>query len=223
MALQMRTRSGHAIHLERILTEVNCNIGALTPRRVSAVLLPSILGNTFVIKAHSSPTSFASWIIRRGQIRPTYIFRDPGDALLSAMENGQRAIERGHPNAFSPFAEFNAALSSWKNIWTPGKPGRMLPQALLIRYENLLQEYDIEAERLAGFLGLDLDNSKNNEIIERYRPEKSQPDQKGLHFRHGRIGRFRQKMTVRPAGNHECTIGEAFSSGWDTKSSPIWD
>ncbi len=183
-------------HLQHILTEVNCNIGALTLRRLSAVLLPSLLGNTFVIKAHSSPTSFASWIIRRGQIRPSYIFRDPRDALLSAMENGQRAIERGRPNAFSPFAEFDAALLFMEKYLITWEQWTHVAQALLIRYENLLLEYDIEVERLAQFLGLEVSLPRNREIIERYRPENSQTDQKGLHFRHGKIGRFRHKLSV---------------------------
>jgi hypothetical protein len=33
-------------------------------------------------------------------------------------------------------------------------------------------------------------------VIDKYRPEKAQPDQKGIHFSHGKIGRFRQKMTT---------------------------
>ena len=53
-------------HLQNILTEVNCNIGALTPRRLLAVLLPSLMGNTFVIKAHAAPTPFALRLILMG-------------------------------------------------------------------------------------------------------------------------------------------------------------
>jgi hypothetical protein len=51
-------------HLENILTEVNCNIGALTTRRLLAVLVPALRGNTFVIKAHAGPTPLARGLIR---------------------------------------------------------------------------------------------------------------------------------------------------------------
>ena len=44
-------------HLGGVLTEVNCNIGALTPWRLLAVLPPSLLGNTYTIKAHAAPTA----------------------------------------------------------------------------------------------------------------------------------------------------------------------
>jgi hypothetical protein len=191
-------RDAHQIrqryHLQSILTEVNCNIGVLSARRVLAVLLPSFLGNTFVIKAHAAPGAFALRTIRWGWIRATYIYRDPRDAMLSAMENGQRAIERGHPNAFSPYAEFEAALrfmTGYLHVW---EAWEKVDQALSVRYENLLTNYDAEIERLCQFLKLDLQKEENRRVIEKYRPEKAQPDQKGIHFRHGKIGRFRQKI-----------------------------
>src|SRR4030065_1540356 len=64
-------------HLQKVLTEVNCNIGALTLRRLLVVLVPSLLGNTFVIKAHAGPTPIALALVRLGLIRPTYIYRAP--------------------------------------------------------------------------------------------------------------------------------------------------
>ncbi len=182
-------------HLQGILTEVNCNIGALTARRITMALLPSVLGNTYVIKAHSALTPYARFMIQRGLIRPSYIYRDPRDAMLSVMENGQRANQRGHPNAFSPFAQFEAALDfmvGYLRVWDTWMDCQ---QTLLVRYEDLLLDYDAEAERLLQFLGLDGKRSQVQGVIERYRPEKAQPDQKGIHFSHGKIGRFRQKMT----------------------------
>jgi len=190
-ARQIRQR----YHLQGILTEVNCNIGALTPRRISMVMIPSVLGNTFVIKAHAVLTPYGRFIIRRGLIHPSYIYRDPRDALLSVMENGQRALQRGQPNAFSPFAEFEAALNfmlGYLHVWDSWMDCR---QALLVRYEDLLLNYELEIERLLKFLDLMGDRPSVQAVIEKYRPEKAQPDQKGIHFSHGKIGRFRQKMT----------------------------
>lgn len=189
-ARQIRQR----FHLTRILTEVNCNIGALTPRRILAVLLPSLLGNTFAIKAHAAPSSTALLAIRMGLIRPTYIYRDPRDAMLSAMENGQRALQRGHPNAFSPYVEFSAALNfmlGYLHIW---EAWMQCEQALLVKYENLLSDYDVEVNRLLHFLDLRTDAAHLQLTIEKYRPEQAKPNQKGLHYVHGRIGRFRQKF-----------------------------
>jgi len=191
-ARQIRKR----YHLQGILTEVNCNIGALTPHRLIAVMAPSLMGNTIVIKAHAGPTRLALCLIRSGFIRPTHIYRDPRDAMLSAMENGQRSIERGRPNAFSSLATFDAALSFMQSYVHITEAWLQCNQVLQVRYEDLLLNYDHEAERLVHFLQFKNENPETRQIIEKYRPEKAQPDQKGLHFSHGRIGRFRKKMSL---------------------------
>lgn len=182
-------------HLESILTEVNCNIGALTPRRLLAVLLPSILGNNFVIKAHAGPTPFANLLMRLGALRPAYIYRDPRDAMLSAFEYGQRGLKNGRPNAFSRLTDFETSVDfmlDYVRIW-----GEWMGchQALHCRYEDLLSEYDREASRLVEFLSLDRDQPEIMAVVDRYRPEEARPDQKGLHFSKGKIGRFRDKWS----------------------------
>lgn len=190
-ARQIRQR----YHLQRILTEVNCNIGALTLPRLLAVLVPSLLGNTFVIKAHAAPTPLALALIRRGWMRAAYIYRDPRDAMLSAYENGQRALQKGRPNAFSHLTDFETALSfmlEYLRIWE-GWIG--CPQVLHTRYEDLKSDYETEALRLIAFLGLDRQNAAVQAVIERYRPERARGEQKGMHFRQGRSGRFREKLT----------------------------
>ena len=195
-ARQIRQR----YHLQSILTEVNCNIGALTPRRLLAVLIPSLLGNTFVIKAHAGPTSLASFLIRGGMIRPAYIYRDPRDAMLSAFENGQRALQKGRTNAFSHLVDFETSLKFMQDYVRISDAWLKCKAALHTRYESLLTDYEVEAQHLVTFLKLPLEDPATQSVIARYRPASasdgdSQPDQKGLHFSHGKIGRFRQKMT----------------------------
>src|SRR5215210_764821 len=106
--------------LQHILTEVNCNIGVLSARRLALVTLPALVGNTFVIKAHAGPSSASRLLQRLGLLRVTYIYRDPRDAMLSAFDYGQRVLERGHPNAFSYLTDFQKSLSfimDYVRIW----------------------------------------------------------------------------------------------------------
>jgi hypothetical protein len=204
-------------HLQKILTEVNCNIGALTPRRLSAVLVPSLLGNTFVIKAHAGPTPFALRLIRSGLVRPTYIYRDPRDAMLSAYDNGQRALQSGRPNAFSQLVDFDTSLDfmmRYVHIW---KDWMVCKQALHVRYEDLLNNYENEAERLVRFLGLDLQQPGFRAVVEKYRPEQVQADQKGLHFNKGKTGRFRQKMSQ----DQQAILAEALGPYLEKMGYPI--
>ena len=181
-------------HLGRILTEVNCNIGALTPRRLGLVLLPSLLGNTFVIKAHAGPTPFAQQAIQRNMLRAAYIYRDPRDAMLSAFENGQKALEKGRSNAFSHLSDFESSLMFIEDYVKISQAWMHCPQVLHTRYEQFLSNYTVEADRLVRFLNLDAQNPAVQTVVEKYRPaEAASADQKGLHFSKGKTGRFRQK------------------------------
>jgi len=177
--------------LHKILTEVNCNIGVLSTRRLAMVTLPALTGNTFVIKAHAGPSSASHVLEAIGLLKVTYIYRDPRDAMLSAFEFGQRAIKNGRPNAFSHLTDFEKTLNfvaEYVNIWEKWMQEK---RALVARYEDLLMNYDSEITRLLGYLKLDGTRPEVQKVIEQYRPG-ANDGQQGLHFYKGRIGRFRE-------------------------------
>jgi hypothetical protein len=177
--------------LQTILTEVNCNIGVLSARRLSLVALPALVGNTFVIKAHAGPTSASRLLQRLGLLRITYIYRDPRDAMLSAYDYGQRAIKKGRPNAFSHLTDFQKSVDfirEYIHIWEKWMNEK---NVLIARYEDLLTDYDYEVRRLVGFLELNESRNEVQKVIDGYRPGAAE-GQQGLHFFKGQIGRFRE-------------------------------
>jgi hypothetical protein len=181
--------------LQSILTEVNCNIGVLSARRMAMVAVPALLGNNFVIKAHAGPSVSSRLLQRLGLLRITYIYRDPRDAMLSAYDYGQRALQKGRPNAFSHLTDFDKSLAfimDYVHIWEAWMQER---DVLTARYEDLLTNYDAEAERLLGFLRLDGTRPEVRAVIEKYRPGAAE-GQQGLHFYKGKIGRFREAYTA---------------------------
>ena len=194
----MKTRGGvdarvirEKYDLQNILTEVNANIGVLSARRTAMVLLPALMGNTFVIKAHSGPTRTSRLLEGLGLLRITYIYRDPRDAMLSAFEYGQHALQKGHPNAFSHLTDFEKSLDfimRYVRIWEKWMKEK---NVLIARYEDLLTDYDTEAARLTKFLKIDGSRPEARTVIEAYRPG-SVEGQQGLHFYKGKIGRFRE-------------------------------
>jgi hypothetical protein len=180
--------------LQKILTEVNCNIGVLSLRRLAMVTLPALMGNTFVIKAHSSPTSVSRLLSALGLLRITYIYRDPRDAMLSAFDFGQRALTKGRPNAFSHLSDFEKSVDfmmEYVHIWEKWMNEK---NVLIARYEDLLMNYEGESSKLVEYLKLDQNNSEVQKVIEQYRPGTSDAQQ-GLHFYKGKIGRFRDSYT----------------------------
>lgn len=182
-------------HLEKILTEVNCNIGVLSARRLAMVSVPAILGNTFVIKAHAGPTVWSCLFSGLGLLRTTYIYRDPRDAMLSAFDYGQRALIKGRPNAFSYLTDFDKSLEFMRDYVYIWRKWTRQKKVLLARYEDLLENYEAEASRLIDYLHLDIHQPKVWEVIERYRPENAE-GQQGTHFFKGKIGRFRHVYTT---------------------------
>ena len=180
--------------LQKILTEVNCNIGVLSARRLAMVTVPALAGNTFVIKAHAGPSAWSRLLETIGLMRVTYIYRDPRDAMLSAFDFGQRALDKGRPNAFSHLTDFQKTLdfmAEYVHIWEKWMAEKT---PLIARYEDLLLNYDAEVTRLVGFLKLDGSRPEVQAVIAKYRPEKGE-GQQGLHFFKGKIGRFRQSYS----------------------------
>jgi hypothetical protein len=181
--------------LQRILTEVNCNIGVLSLRRLVMVTVPALAGKTFVIKAHAGPTIWSRLLSTMGLLRITYIYRDPRDAMLSAYEYGQRALTKGHPNAFSHLGNFEKSLAFMEEYVQVWEKWQIEKGVLVARYEDLLQEYEAESARLVKFLQLDGSMPEVQEVIEGYRPGKAE-GQQGLHFYKGKIGRFREAYSA---------------------------
>jgi len=176
--------------LQKILTEVNCNIGVLSARRLGLAMLPGLV-NTFVIKAHAAPTSTSRLFSSLGLLRSTYIYRDPRDAMLSAFDFGQRALTKGHPNAFSHLSDFEKSIDfmmEYIRIWEKWMKEK---HVLIARYEDLLTNYDVESVKLLEYLKLNKNKSEVQKVIENYRPDAAE-GQQGLHFYKGKIGRFRE-------------------------------
>ncbi len=210
----MRTR----YHLNWTLTAVNCNIGTLSLPRLLAATVPTLLpGNQYVIKAHAGPTATLRLFMRLRLLRAAYIYRDPRDALLSALEHGEHSRQSGHRNAFTDLTDFERGLAFMQTYVAISQAWIALPGVLVTRYENFIIAYDVEAERIARFLQADPQAQAIQQVINRYRPRQAaQSEQKGLHFRKGKIGRFRDVFN--PAQQEACR--QAFGSYLDKMGYP---
>ena len=50
---------------------------------------------SFAVKTHSGPTSALNIFSKLGWVRVIYIYRDPRDVLLSAIDHGKRILAEG--------------------------------------------------------------------------------------------------------------------------------
>lgn len=182
-------------HLQRYLTEVNCNISTLNPNRLLPVLVPAMMGNKYAIKTHAGPSNLVHWLHRMEAIAITNIFRDPRAAMLSAYEYGRRASEKGRTNAFSHLTTLDSAaefIQFYVRVWEAWSETE---EVLLVRYEDLVKDFDAEIERSTEYLGMQFNNGEAEPVLDMYRPERGDAEQKGTHFSKGQIERFREVFT----------------------------
>jgi hypothetical protein len=181
--------------LQGYLTEVNCNISTLKPNRILPVLLPAMMGNKYVIKTHAGPSKLVQWLHRMGAIAILYIFRDPRAAMLSAFEYGRRASEKGRPNAFSHLTSLESAaefIDFYVSIWQSWSE---MDGILLVRYEDLVNDFIEEVERLSNLLDIQINSEDIRPVVEIYRPERGDAERKGTHYNKGQVERYREVFT----------------------------
>lgn len=187
----VRSRYG----LKGLLTEVNCNLGTLSFYRLLPAIAPLIFEPAYVIKLHAGRRPLADWFIKSGLIKPTFIYRDPRDALLSAYEYGQRMSSQGLTNAFTPLKTIEGAIGFMDFYVLVARGWITHPGTLVVKYESLIGDFDLEATRLLDFLGIKSGDNNIKAIIDQYRPEQKPQKNQGLHFVKGKIGRHQDAFS----------------------------
>lgn len=180
--------------LKTVITEVNHNIDNFTLRKTALLLIPYLMGKSFTVKIHFAPYPLGKQLIHSGAIRPTFIYRDPRDALLSAYEYGKRRKDAGHPNAFSHLDSIDKAIQFMHDYMRDWVVWMDLADPNIFRYEDLLTDYDHQVERLLAFLNLNEPSDEMIKAIEKSRP-KGTSAKAGNHFFKGRIGRYKEAFT----------------------------
>jgi len=179
-------------HLNRFLTEVNCNIGTISAYRLLPVIFPLLFEPQYVIKLHAGRKPLADMLISAGLIKPTFIYRDPRDAALSIYEYGQAAIS--NPTASTVFAGIRTVEEAIDFI-TPyidfARGWIQSADTLSIRYETLLTDFDQVVLNLVEFLDISLDGEDPLVYVEHLKPGNNSTSKKFTHFMKGKVGRHK--------------------------------
>ncbi len=186
-------------HLQRFMTERNCNIGRPRLLKLLFVSLPHWFGNSYVVKTHEGPTKALLKLIDRGLVKATYLYRDPRDVALSAFEHGEKIRRSGAVSStgFDRLTTMESAIefaSGLLPVWLEwAESGR----ALLVRYEDMRQNPFREGERLVSHLNIDVPQEVLRSIIEQYEIKNGSTEMlpHPLHFNKGITGRWKEMMT----------------------------
>lgn len=182
--------------LQSVIRNQNGLIGRPNRYQLARLLVPHLLGERFVVKTHHYPTRGMRLLMSLQIMRPTYIYRDPRDAAVSALEHGERIRTAGQNHTF-------AELKSIEDVtrWLKHGPLKKWRQwirrrdTLFVRYEDLLANPVGELERLAGFLSINISTELLSAIVARYEPASLDPElRKRLHYHKAVSGRFKQVL-----------------------------
>lgn len=186
--------------LHPILKYYNCNVGRPILPKLALLLVPHLMGNTFVVKTHSGPTRSLRYLMSWNQARATYIYRDPRDAAISAYDHGQKLRQQGETHSFARLEsgeDLLQAVEEWLAIWDEWM---RCEGVLTTRYENLLAEPLNEMQRLADFLSIEVPGQELSRIVETYQAKRASREKDthlglAVHFHKGVAGRFREVLS----------------------------
>lgn len=198
-------------HLGMVLSEVNCNIRAPTTWKLALVLYPSLLfGRTFAVKTNRAGGISVRWLIAKGSIKATYIYRDPRDVILSALDHGRRQRERGRRDSFAPYKTLEDGVKLMRRLYRIYRYWVATPGVLLLRYEDLVENVEREVERLCAYLDITVPEEEVNRIVQSYSTRRT--ERKMTHFYKGVAGRFRQDLSPDQIAYVEGQLGDQLTS-----------
>jgi hypothetical protein len=165
-------------------------------------------GHTFVVKTHAPPTPGLRLLLALGAAAVTYIYRDPRDVVLSALDHGREAREADPANALARLHSVEDAARYVAGLLDPLEGWRRRPETLLVRYESLRADPAAELRRLARHLRLDVDDGAIEGIVGRYdRGTLGEQERRALHFNRGVVGRYAEELSASERAACERLLG----------------
>lgn len=182
--------------LDDLLQHHNCNVGKLTTAKVLRLFMLSRHHDSFVVKTHAGPSRLVCSLMRLKLLKAVYVYRDPRDVLLSAMDHGKRILAEGERHTFANMVTFEdafTAVRSWIRTW---ERWRDCGNAFLLRYEDLMAEPLQTLKKVMDYLEISAREETLRTLIEKYGKERmKEKDTKDLlHFNKGIVNRYREEM-----------------------------
>ena len=164
---------------------------------------------TFPVKTHASPSWYVKRQLKTQSFKATYIYRDPRDVIVSALEIGKKNRERGDAKRYfgiglyRSFARFYTleGVIRWVNwqLFPPWKKWMRCQDILVTKYEDLVLNTPDEIRRLGEYLGVLLSEKQVEEILSKYSTDDSgrikndfwRPG-RGYLKNKGKIGRYKK-------------------------------
>jgi hypothetical protein len=183
--------------LESVLKHSNCQLANAHPVTLLRLMVPHFTGQSFVVKTHSRPSTYVRRLMRLGVMRATYIYRDPRDVVLSALDHGEKIRQQGERHTFAHLEAVEDSILYVKGLLKIWDDWMQTDHTLFVRYEDLKANPFHELHRLAEHLRLRVTEAQVHAITDRYHSDRlDDEDVKGsLHFNKAVTGRYKTHMS----------------------------
>lgn len=183
--------------LDKLIQTRNGKIPDLAAGTLDRLLDLHLRGHTFAVKTHNAPTLSLQSLVKGGVARTTYIYRDPRDAMLSALEHGARLRGRGEDGGpFTHMKRPEDAARAWISNWLPvWMRWTRFPGAFVVRYEDMVDDVMAVTRSVDRHLGLSHPEGVLRSVVERNSMSAIKRDSDAasrMHVNKGRVGRHRE-------------------------------
>ncbi len=163
-AADVRERSG----LQTVIREKTDHVNGRNPLRLARLLLASRRTGPFLVTTHRAGSYSTGVIARAGLIRVVLSYRDPFDVVVSLMDHGRRAREKGNRSDHASVTDVRTALDYLEPYLAEWSFWAHRAGTLAVRYEDLLADAPAELGRLRDWLGIDVADDRLRDIASRY-------------------------------------------------------
>jgi Sulfotransferase domain len=180
----------------------NNNVSDLSVLRLLRLWLISRSEGRLVVKTHEPPSTGMKLLSSLGCLRVVYIYRDPRDVLLSAIDHGVELLKAGQTHTFASMVEFDkalAAVQTWLATW---RAYRAMHNVLALKYEDLLADPVSTLRSCEAFLGLTVTDRARDEVLWQYNRANPDVERQYLHLNKAVAFRYRSEMS--PAWQARC-------------------
>jgi hypothetical protein len=170
--------------LESFIGSENADMKTLKAKRLLPALAPALLGKSYVLNTHARPAQFVKRMIKNGRLKAIYGYRDPRDCILSMLEYSQRDFAKYS----APFLKLKTVADSiefMKIYMRNWEEWSSLENTLVLRYEDMLTDFEGTVDNIVSYLELNLDTTKIAEIMADYQPRQKPKSGKSIHLETG--------------------------------------
>jgi len=177
-------------------------VDKISPGLAVRLLPAAYLQGDMVLKSHCAPNRTVRWMICARQLKALYIFRDPRDVVLSAMDHRKR-LGISSDSAFGKFTDLASGCDGvigWAKVWREWKD---FGRAGFFRYEDLMTDPFVVLQKVCRYLDIEINDYAIKDIIARHDKNKHHSH----NFNKGTVCRYKRECSAESRDLLEKSLG----------------